>query len=151
MPTLHIMLNDDLEWSRGKRAAHAIHAALYTLGVRYTTPVRVLNANTAEAQELPITVTEHGTDDVIVAASNIPLREALVVRTVNRKRDTRDDTARNAVRAALAAYALPDHDIVIESCDRAAFNNPFLRVICDAGKTELEPGTVTAAALLKDS
>lgn len=39
-----VLLNDDLEWSRGKRAAHAVHASLALHGIKYRHAVRVLNA-----------------------------------------------------------------------------------------------------------
>lgn len=84
MPTLHIMLNADLEWSRGKRAAHAVHAALRAHHVVYDTPVVVLNANVAEASSLAHVVVD---GDRVLSGANDPLTtdEPLVVRVVVRK------------------------------------------------------------------
>lgn len=147
MPALHIMLNADLEWSRGKRAAHAIHAALRAHQVIYDTPVVVLNANVAEASSLAHVVVD---GDRVLSGANDPVTtdEPLVVRVVVRKSDTRDDTAVAAVRAAMRAYRLPDIDIISIKEVAADTLKTVPGVIRDAGRTELEPGTVTSAACM---
>ena len=163
---MRIWLNDDLEWSRGKRSAHAVHAALHAMGVLYTTPVRVLNTNVRSASTFPIHVWTSVDDDILVttddygiamtesdtlhAVAEYPDSHGLTVRTVVRRSDSRNDTATYAVRAALGAYRLLETDIVIESStlhDITCLERHGASVIRDAGRTEIEAGSVTAAVL----
>lgn len=140
---LEILLNDDLAWSRGKRSAHAVHAFLAYHKVRYLHAVVVLNAKPRD-----IASAESG---VVLDASGRPaavarrVRGALQVGVHVRKSDTRDDTARLAVLSAAEFYGVPVGEFrVVSSSEREV---RCCRIhISDAGRTELEPGTLTSAA-----
>lgn len=87
-----VLLNDDLDWTRGKRAAHAVHAALALHGVKYRHAVRVLNAKPREISGRNALFREDGAPLALAER----LQDALVLRVVVRGSDTRDDTARIA-------------------------------------------------------
>ena len=73
---------------------------------------------------------------------------ALVIRVFTRKSEDRDVTARRAVAAALAWYPeagrVPELRFVSSDAENIAEYRNHIR---DAGRTELEPGTVTAVAV----
>lgn len=135
-----VLLNDDLDWSRGKRAAHAVHASLALYKIKYRHALRVLSAKPREIVG----------DHALFREDGAPLAVAervgwsLVVRVVVRGSDTRDDTARIAAECALRFYG-------VEGCvaPRSSTLQEVQRlklVIHDAGRTELAPGTLTAGA-----
>lgn len=139
----NIYLNDDLEWSRGKRAAHAAHAALALHGIRYTHALRVLNAKPRDIElcdlKLPVDDARSG---VVVDHPN----DAVTVYIVYRKSDSRDTTARIAAQTALYMYRgeVPNLFQITSSSESVIRDMPV--VVRDQGRTELAPGTVTAGA-----
>lgn len=135
-----VLLNDDLEWSRGKRSAHAVHASLALHGIKYRHAVRVLNAKTRDITGVHAMLREDGAP--LATAERTP--DALVVRVVVRGSDTRDDTARVAAECALRFYGI-DGRVTVRASTHAEVCKLGV-VIRDAGRTELKPGTLTAGA-----
>lgn len=140
---LSIVLNDGLAWSRGKRSAHAVHAMLRALDVDYDHAVVVLNAKAATLGACDIQVTDD--EQRLRAGASRPHGGQLIVRTVVRKSDSRDDTALWAMRAVLGLLGYPRIPISLSSgMEQDITGCEFF--IRDQGRTELAPGTVTAGA-----
>lgn len=140
---MRVLVNDELDWSRGKRAAHVVHAVLKRRKVRYLHAVRVLNAKPKELDpDAPVVVFEG--DRPVATASREP--DALVLRVWSRKTEDRNVTAQRAVAAALMWYGKSVDSVQIVSSTTAniAAHRGHIR---DAGRTEIDPGTVTAVAL----
>jgi len=135
-----VLLNDDLDWTRGKRAAHAVHASLALHRVKYRHAVRVLNAKPREVTGDHATFREDGAP--LAVAERV--KDALVVRVVVRGSDTRDDTARIASECALRFYGIEGRVTPRSSTLKEV--RKLTVIIRDAGRTELEPGTLTASA-----
>ena len=135
-----VLLNDDLEWSRGKRAAHAVHASLALHGIKYRHAVRVLNAKSRDITGVHAMLREDGAP--LATAERTP--DALVIHVVVRGSDTRDDTARIAAECALRFYGI-DGRVTAHASTHAEVRKLGV-VIRDAGRTELTPGTLTAGA-----
>lgn len=57
---LVIRVNSNLNWSRGKMAAHAVHAALKLYGIEYDHPVIVLGANPPEILNQEVHIRDAG-------------------------------------------------------------------------------------------
>lgn len=57
---LRIWMNTNAKMSRGKYAAHAVHAALTAAGVHPGTPVVVLGAKPRDIQALPVFIRDAG-------------------------------------------------------------------------------------------
>lgn len=57
---LVIRVNSNLNWSRGKMAAHAVHAALKLYGIDYEHPVIVLGATPPEILEQEVHIRDIG-------------------------------------------------------------------------------------------
>lgn len=135
-----VLLNDDLDWTRGKRAAHAVHASLALHGIKYHHAVRVLNAKPRDITGVHAYLREDGAP--LACAERTP--DALVIRTVVRGADTRDDTARIAAECTLRFYGIEGRVTPRSSTLKEV--RKLTVVIRDAGRTELEPGTLTASA-----
>ena len=135
-----VLLNDDLEWTRGKRAAHAVHATLALHGIKYLHAVRVLNAKPRDITGAYAYLREDGAP--LACAEKTP--DALVLHVVVRGADTRDDTARIAAECALRFYGV-EGNVTVRGA-RAEQVRALNKVIHDAGRTELKPGTLTAGA-----
>jgi PTH2 family peptidyl-tRNA hydrolase len=150
-PTLVILLNDELYWTRGKRAAHAVHAVLHLNKISYDTAVVVLNG---KPREVANTATAHVTDlgDRVIAGADWQCteggREGLVIRVDTSKTKSRDDTAIAAVRVALKAHGIEWSSIAVRGSSKDEILELADVVINDAGHTELEPGTLTAGAFI---
>ncbi len=137
---MRVILNDDLEWSRGKRSAHAAHAVLHKYGIRYTHAIRVLNAKPRDIPELGKALGER------VAYRFDSESDALVIHVAVRKTENRDVTALQASYAALDYYRVEDIHIEVGGGTESEVRG-CMTVIRDAGRTELEPGTVTAGVV----
>lgn len=135
-----VLLNDDLDWTRGKRAAHAVHASLALHGIKYLHAVRVLNAKPRDITGAYAYLREDGAP--LACAEKTP--DALVLHVVVRGADTRDDTARVAAECALRFYGI-EGNVTVRGA-RAEQVRALNNVIHDAGRTELNPGTLTAGA-----
>ena len=138
-----IVLNDDLDWSRGKRAAHAAHAALALHNIRYTHAVRVLNAKVRDIAacdlRLPVDNTRCGISREYDA-------DAVTVHVIVKKSDTRDITALTAAQMVVYAYlSFVPHPVSLVSGTEADVLSQSV-VIRDQGRTEIPHGTVTAGA-----
>ncbi len=135
-----VLLNDDLDWTRGKRAAHAVHASLALHGIKYLHAVRVLNAKPRDITGAHVYLREDGAP--LACAERTP--DALVLHVVVRGSDTRDDTARIAAECALRFYSIEGRVTVLGATQDEV--RSLGTVIHDAGRTELKPGTLTAGA-----
>ena len=135
-----VLLNDNLDWTRGKRSAHATHAALALHGIKYTHAVRVLNAKPRDIIGDHTYLREDGAP--LACAEKTP--GALIIKTVVRGSDSRDDTARIAAECALRFYGIEGR--VTPHGVRSEQVRTLPVVIHDAGRTELAPGTLTASA-----
>lgn len=140
--TLEIYLNDTLEWSRGKRSAHAVHAFLAAHNIFYTHAVRVLNAKPRDFD---------AEDDSVVFDNELPVAraekddntDALVIHVFSRKSEDRDVTAARAICAASMYYGLDTRTVMFADTFE---DDAFSFIIRDAGRTELAPNTFTAAS-----
>lgn len=128
-----ITLNDTLEWSRGKRAAHAAHAALALYGIKYTHAIRVLNAKPRELDMCDsVLPAEYGRCGIVREYDS----DAMTIKVVVKKSDTRDDTARMAVRMVIYLYTgdvATDFEIVSGDEYSTTHNDVVVR---DQGRTE---------------
>jgi PTH2 family peptidyl-tRNA hydrolase len=57
---LVVRVNSNLNWSRGKMAAHAVHAALRPYGIEYDHPVIVLGAKPPEILDQEVHIRDLG-------------------------------------------------------------------------------------------
>lgn len=140
---LYVVLNDDLEWSRGKRAAHAAHAWLAARGINYTHAIRVLNVKPRELENVEAVVPD---TDHRYGVSYDEASDALIVYIAARKSYTRDATAILAVNAVAywyTGYVLSGVTITSgNSDDVLAMPN----IVRDQGRTEIPAGSVTAGS-----
>lgn len=145
MQVATVSVNNTLDWSRGKRAAHVAHAVLHLHGIFYTHPVVVLNAKAREVDGHSTAATLHDTDGRAVASAEWGDNGALVIRVVVTRAKSRDDTAIAAARVALDAYHKPDCKVFVREAFPSEIEAHDLP-IRDQGRTELPRGTLTAAA-----
>lgn len=138
-----IVLNDDLEWSRGKRAAHAAHALLGLYGITYTHAVRVLNAKPRDLEHCDIRIPD---PEHRYAVSRDYDSDSVTVYIASRKSDTRDLTATLAARAAVFLYTGELFERVEIHSATAELVRQQRVVIRDQGRTEIPRGSVTAGA-----
>lgn len=138
-----IVLNDELEWSRGKRAAHAAHAALALHGAKYTHAVRVLNAKPRDLDMCDLRLPVEG---VRCGMSRDYDADAVTVHVVVKKSDTRDTTALTVAQMMVYKYLgfIPDSVTLVSGTESDVLSQRS--VVRDHGRTELPRGTVTAGA-----
>lgn len=139
-----IVLNDDLDWSRGKRAAHAAHAALAAYGVTYSHAIVVLRARTRDVRGAEYTFP--GDSEMCrLERSETCLKLWVVIGNTA----TRDDTADLAARAAVFHHLgtiIGAGDLgIVSGTEDQIVEMPI--VIRDNGHTELPRGTITAGTV----
>jgi PTH2 family peptidyl-tRNA hydrolase len=61
---LRIFMNTNITMSRGKYAAHAVHAALTAFGVHPDIPVVVLGAKPRDIEAMRVSIHDHGTTEL---------------------------------------------------------------------------------------
>lgn len=74
---LKIYMNTNIkEWSRGKYAAHAVHAALTAMGVHHGGAVIVLGAKPREIEKMKVSIRDEGRTELepgtLTAGTNYP-------------------------------------------------------------------------------
>jgi PTH2 family peptidyl-tRNA hydrolase len=64
-PKLRIFMNSNAKMSRGKYAAHAVHAALTFYGVHPGTPVVVLGAKPRDIEQMTTFIRDEGRTELL--------------------------------------------------------------------------------------
>lgn len=145
LTVVSVFTNAELEWSKGKRAAHAAHATLHALGESYTHPIIVLNANRGELAQYPMVYRDadgHAWSAAEWGESEDGERR-LVLHVLFRKKKYNEPPVLAAMMAA-RVYGHEAHVLVTDAAPADILHLPS--VIHDQGRTELEPGTLTAGA-----